>query len=178
MSTGDESLVRACLKGDLKAFEKLLDRYEKTIFNVALRMVNDREDASDITQSVFTKAFEKLDSFNFEHRFYSWIYRIAINESIKLLERRRPDRVAGEVPAKGQSTPEEIVSGTELAWTVRAALMGIRADYRTVLVLRHYLQCSYREMGEILQVPEKTVKSRLFTARQSLRDALIGMGVR
>lgn len=178
MRPDDESIVRACLRGDRAAFATLLDRHQRAVYNVALRMVNDREDASDITQNVFAKAFENLDRFDFRYRFYSWIYRIAVNESIKLLEQRRPVEPVDERHLSAERSPEEIAGSRELARTVQRALMSLPPDHRTVIVLRHYLQFSYREIGEILEIPEKTVKSRLFTARQRLRDAVLKTGAR
>lgn len=177
MSTKDETLVRACLKGDRSAFGTLLDRYEKTVYNLALRMVHHREDARDITQNVFSKVLEHLPQFDFRHRLYSWIYRIAINECLDVIHRRgRPIPAEASGPSVDPS-PEELLESNENSRAVRKALMILRPDHRSVIVLRHYLHHSYREIAEILQIPEKTVRSRLFTARRALGDALAAAGV-
>ncbi|MCH8872699.1 sigma-70 family RNA polymerase sigma factor, partial [candidate division KSB1 bacterium] len=86
---GDFHYVKECLQGHPNAFEPLIDKYQKPIFNAALRMLNNYEDAQDVTQSVFVKAFEKLDLFNPKYKFFSWIYRMVINESINFLNKRK-----------------------------------------------------------------------------------------
>ena len=177
MTAEDETLVKACLAGNRQAFDALVSRYEKPIFNAAVRMVNDRDDAIDITQTAFAKAFENLRRFDFRHRFYSWIYRIAINESIDLLGRRKRLEPVDENWSSGDRNPEEAAGGSETARHVQGALMAIQTEQRTIIVLKHYLNCSYREIGEILQISQKTVKSRLFTARQRLREVLSARGV-
>jgi len=170
----DTALVRASRNGDRVAFEALLTRYERPIYNVAMRMLRHPEDARDVVQSVFLTAFEKLHQYDFEHKFYSWIYRIAINESIDILNGRT--RYApldeGLEGVDDSSNPHEAVRAAQLGAGVQAAMMRLAPDYRAVIVLRHFVDCSYREMAEILGVPEKTVKSRLFTARQLLKEWL------
>jgi len=175
MKATDEDVVRDCLEGGRHAFEELLNRYEKTVFNLALRMAGDRDDARDITQNVFTRVFEGLPGFDFRHRFYSWLYRIAVNESMRFLEQRRRTWPVDESLASGLPGPEECASGRELVVAVQRALHGMNPDHKSVIVLKHYLRLSYREIAEILQIPEKTVKSRLFTARQLLRKTLSGV---
>lgn len=175
----DATLVYACRNGDRDAFEALLTRYERPIYNVAMRMLKHQEDARDVVQSVFLRVFERLHQFDFEHRFYSWIYRIAINESIDILNRR--SRVAPldedtEAADEG-SGPHDACRSAQLGAGVQAAMMTLTPDYRAVIVLRHFVDCSYRDMAEILGVPEKTVKSRLFTARQLLRAQLEADGM-
>lgn len=174
----DAKLVRACNGGDRVAYETLLIRYEKPIYNVAIRMLRNPEDARDVVQIVFTRAFEKLQQFNFEHKFYSWIYRIAINESIDILNRRnRTTPVEDEAAIAGGSTPFEECDDDERSTLLQAAIMKLPPDYRAVIVLRHFIDRSYQEMSEILGIPEKTVKSRLFTARQRLRKELEACGL-
>lgn len=174
----DARLVRACNNGDRVAYETLLTRYQKPIYNVAMRMLRDQEDARDVVQIVFTRVFEKLQQFNFEHKFYSWIYRIAINESIDILNRRnRSAPLEDEAGIAGGSTPFEECNDDERSAALQAAMMKLPSDYRAVIVLRHFVDRSYQEMSEILGIPEKTVKSRLFTARQLLREQLAAHGL-
>jgi RNA polymerase sigma-70 factor (ECF subfamily) len=172
----DATLVRECRQGVPGAFEALLDRYERPIFNVALRMVNDVEDARDITQSVFLKVIQNLDSYDSQYRFYSWIYRIAVNESLNFIKRRKQDEpISDENPAPGPN-PEEAACEADLGQRVQEALMSLKSEHRAVIILKHFRGFSYREIGEILDLPEKTVKSRLFSARQFLRQALCASG--
>ncbi len=167
----DHELVDRCLRGDLEAFAPLVVRYQKPLFNVALRMVRDREDARDITQTAFVKAYEKLRSFDRQHRFFSWIYRIAVNECLNFVSRRRPERpLLADLPAADD--PQRDAEASELAARVQDALVTLTLDYRLVVILRHFLDLSYVEMSEALLIPEKTVRSRLYTARQRLAEVL------
>ena len=173
----DLKLVSESRQGSRDSFERLLLRYEKSIFNAAYRILRDSEDAKDVTQNVFLKAFQNLERFNGKHRFFSWIYRIALNESINLSKRRRRFNADEDPRIEVRNTPENLLSRKELGGVVQAALMSLGFEYRVVIVLRHFHDCSYQEMGEILEIPEKTVKSRLFTARTLLREILSGKGV-
>jgi len=173
----DAKLVFESRQGNRESFGRLLNRYEKPIFNAAYRVLHDYEDAKDITQNVFLKAFENLDQFDSKHRFFSWIYRIAVNESINLCQSRKPLGAAEDTRVEERNTPEKLLSRKELSAVIQAALMSLGFAYRMVIVLRHFSECSYREMSEILEIPEKTVKSRLFTARGLLREILSERGI-
>lgn len=169
----DAELVRECLEGDPRAFETLVRHYQQPIYNLALRMLKDPEDASDVTQTVFVKAYEKLSTYNPAHQFFSWIYRIGINESINLSKRaKRLDEYESGVSASLRETPEDQFGDEVLSEAIGDAISLLKVDYRMVLVLKHYHDYSYQEMGEVLGIPEKTVKSRLFTARQQLKEIL------
>ena len=174
----DGTLVRRCCNGDKRAFEALVVRYERPVFNAALRMLHDREEARDVAQTVFLKAYEHLAKYDPKFKFYSWIYRIALNESINALQRRRRSEPLTEQELDDHDGPDDEVGNQQASRRVQAALMTLRPDYRAVIVLKHFLDSSYEDMSEILGVPDKTVKSRLFTARQALREALNGHGRR
>jgi len=173
----DLKLVSEARQGSRDSFERLLLRYERSIFNAAYRILRDYEDAKDVTQIVFLKAFQNLEHFDGQYRFFSWIYRIAVNESINLSKSRRRFDPGEDTRIEVRNTPENLLSRKELGGVVQAALMSLEFDYRVVIVLRHFSDCSYQEMGEILAIPEKTVKSRLFTARTLLREILSGRRV-
>ncbi len=174
----DNELVRGCIDGDERAFEILLLRYQAPVFNAVLRMVRQREEAADLTQTAFVKAYEQLRHFDPAHKFFSWLYRIAINEAINHLKRRgKLEPLEGDWTSAGRS-PEEALVGADLSRHVQEALMRVSSDHRAVLVLRHFEGCSYDEIAQILGVPEKTVKSRLFSARQQLKDLLEAEGIR
>lgn len=170
-SREDGELAERCLRGEREAFEPLVAKYEKVLFSVALRMVGNYEDARDITQTTFVKAYEKLASYDPAHRFFSWIYRIMMNESLNLLERRRPHQPLDPSLA-APDDPQEEAQLRELGQQVQAALMELTPDYREVLVLRHFAELSYGEMASLLGIAEKTVKSRLYTGRQRLAERL------
>jgi len=168
----DTGLIRNCMKGDRKAFEALLVRYEKPVYNAAYRMLNNREDARDVTQTVFLKAYEHLGDFDPKFRFFSWIYRIALNESVNCLNKRdRTEELASE-PAAETGGPEDAMEYEMRNRQLQSALMMIKTEYRTVLVLKHFLDCNYLEISQILDISEKKVKSRLYSGRQLLKDAL------
>ncbi len=168
----DSILVRLSLGGDQVAFEQLVDRYQKPIFNAALRIINNYEDAADITQLVFIKAFENLESFNPKYKFFSWLYRIAVNESLNYLNGKRQfEHVDEELPSH-EKTPHEVVDDLEEKESLQSALMELDEHNRIVVVLRHLHELSYKEISYILDMPEKTVKSRLFTARKLLKDII------
>lgn len=175
----DANLVADCLNGNSRAFEVLVDKYERPIFNLALRMVKDYEDATDVAQTVFVKAYENLGSYNPAHQFFSWIYRIAVNESINFSKKRKAheEYESGVVPSFRGGTPEDAAGNAELVDQVGDAIRRLKTDYRMVIVLKHYHDFSYQEIAEILDIPEKKVKSRLFTARQQLKEILVKEGI-
>jgi RNA polymerase sigma-70 factor (ECF subfamily) len=173
----DADLVRRSRNADRSAFEVLLRRYERTVYNTALRMLRNAEDARDVAQTVFLKAYEHLADYDPKYRFYSWIYRIAVNESLNGLNRRHPVEPIDEQATDERPGPDQEFGDEQRSRRVQDALMRLKPDYRAVIVLKHFVGCSYHDMSEILQLPEKTVKSRLFTARQQLKDALAAEGM-
>jgi len=173
----DKDLVKRCLKGDQKAFEMLLDRYQKPIYNLAFRMVNNIDDAADLTQTVFIKAYEKLKSYNDRYEFYSWLYRIAVNTSLNFVEKNKRQDLLGDRDVLQGSDVEDELESMERVEKLEEAILELRPEYRIVIVLRHFHDLSYDEMGTILDIPEKTVKSRLFSARQLLKGLLLKSGL-
>lgn len=173
----DAAVVARCLAGERGAFAGLVVRYEKPVYNVALRMLRNPEDARDVTQTVFLKAFEGLGGYDPGFRFYSWIYRIAINESLDVLRARK--RQGGDVDEQtpsGQPGPEAVVAGSDEERAVIDAIDGLKPDYRAVVALKYFADRSYEEISAILGIEVKMVKSRLFTARQLIRDTLMARG--
>ena len=179
MSDGraDADLVSRCRDGDDRAFEQLVRQYQQPLYHLALRMVRDPEDARDLAQTIFLKAYRQLDSFDLSQRFFSWLYRIGVNECLNFLRRTQREEQLATDGRSEAADPERLSSSRELERLVQAALMTLQPDYRVVLVLRHFGECSYEEIARIVGVPEKTVKSRLFSARQLLRERLERQGV-
>lgn len=173
----DTQLVRRCLGGEVKAFESLVDKYQKPIFNIIYRMCHDYEDARDLTQSVFVRVYEKLDSFNPKYRFFSWIYRIAINESLNYLGQKKTMNELPENFHSEDANPEESVEQSEMTENIRNSLKQIDPKYRALIVLKHFQNCSYQQISRIMKLPEKTVKSRLYIARQQLGHVLTQRGI-
>ncbi len=174
----DVTLVQKCIQGNVKSFEVLVDKYQKPIFNAALRICNDFDNAEDISQAAFVKAFEKLESYNQKYKFFSWIYRIVINEALNFLHQDKKLLELDENIISKQETPDQVFEQTELSEKIRDALMHIESDYRILIELRHFQNFSYSEIGYIMSIPEKTVKSRLYTARQALGKILIKTGIK
>jgi RNA polymerase sigma-70 factor (ECF subfamily) len=172
----DAMLVEACLRGDRHAFDELVDRYEGPLFSATYRITGSVEDAMDATQNAFVNAYEKLHTFDPSYRFFSWIYRIAVNQALNLVGRRREQSPIGDKEPTADGNPADVFDSTEVRGQIKQALLELEPHYRTVIVLKHLEGYSYREIGELLEIPEKTVKSRLFTARQRLRAVLTERG--
>jgi RNA polymerase sigma-70 factor (ECF subfamily) len=173
----DVDCVLRCLRGDSEAFEPLVSRYERVLFRVAFRLTGEYEDARDATQNTFVKAFEHLHRYDGRRKFFSWLYRIAVNECLNLRRSRRPQQAIPE-GVEGANThdgPFEACAQTEARSRIDRAMAHLSHEYREVIALRHFADLSYEEMAEAIGVPEKTVKSRLFSARQKLAG-LLGIG--
>ena len=167
----DRALVERCLENDRDAAGALVDRYQQRLFNVALRMLNNVQDAEDVTQTVFLNAFRMLRTYDPRYRFFSWIYRMTVNESLNMLKRRKPTVTLEDdldILAPG-AAPDR---AAEVQDRVGKALMSLKPDDRAVVVLKHFVSFSYQEIADVLEVPVRTVKSRLYTARERLRLTL------
>jgi RNA polymerase sigma-70 factor (ECF subfamily) len=170
----DAVWVARCLRGDAAAFETLVRRYQRVLYTVAVRLTGNAEDAQDVTQNTFIRAYERLETYDPARRFFSWIYRIAVNESLNFLRVRRPhDPLEDTFEAVEVGDP---VERKQIGERVQGALMALSKEYREVVVLRYFGELSYEEIGETIGIPEKTVKSRLFSARQRLAQILATKG--
>lgn len=172
----DETLVQRSLAGDHSAFSELVRRYERPLFNVALRRLRDREEARDATQNAFVKAWINLAQFDRERRFFSWIYRITLNEALNRVRGRKPNAPLDETLRDEGTTPEQHAVEGERSEALERAMARLTDRQREVVVLRHWLNLSYDEIGELIQLPAQTVKSRLFSARTRLGEILREMG--
>jgi RNA polymerase sigma-70 factor (ECF subfamily) len=174
----DNRLIEAALRGEVEAFGVLVERYQKPLYNAALRITTNREDALEATQTAFLKCYDKLRTFDPSHRFFSWIFRIVVNESLDLARQRRrfvPEEIDGPEPAT-EGDPEAELAAIEESTRVWRALERLHADHRVVVLLYHFHDLSYSEMADVIGIPEKTVKSRLWSARRELRELLRGKG--
>lgn len=172
----DAALVQRCRSGDQRSFERLLDRYERQLYGAAFRILHDREDAIDVTQTAFMRAYEHLDRYDPAQPFRSWLYRIAVNEALDQVRARRPSEVLLEEMPDHRDSPDQQALREEGEQALQSALMYLKIEHRKVIVLKHLQGLSYEEVAQILDCPVKTVKSRLFTARQALRGILITQG--
>ncbi len=176
MEVDDKALVQQCLKGSKIAFETLVDKYQKILYNLAYRLTGDFDDAEDITQCTFIKAFERLNSYNPKYKFFSWLYRIVINESLNFMKTKKRTETLHTYQTSTEKNPEQRYLEIELSDKIQAALMQLDPQYRILILLKHFRYCSYSEIADSLDIPEKTVKSRLYTARQLLKEELIKRG--
>jgi RNA polymerase sigma-70 factor (ECF subfamily) len=171
--TEDRELISQTLRGNESAYNRLVSLWDTRIFNYIFRRVSDREDAQDLTQIVFLKAYQRLATLQDISRFAAWLYRIAHNESCSLLRQLRSDRergVAYEAHSVGPNTAS--LFPVELALTVQSALKRLSDEQREVIVLRIYCGFKFDEMAETLACPVSTVKSRLYTALDLLNEVL------
>jgi len=177
----DAALVNDCKRGDRRAMSQLVSQYQRPVYNAAYRILGNMDDAADTTQIVFLKVFEHIADYDSKFKFFSWVYRIAINESLNKVKKRRKQEPLVDSQASPWRGPAEELGSSQLSSRVQGALMLLSEDYRTVVVLKHITGCSYLQISEILQLPEKTVKSRLYSARQLMKktlqhDEAIGVG--
>ena len=179
----DQQLVTASKRGDQDAFAQLVQRYQRRIFNLVYRMLQQYEEASEITQETFLAAWQGLPSFRGDARFATWLYRIAYNCALKQLETRKRDkalRVALQAEQALQShvgyeSTDAQMDEHERQAFVQEHLSRLPAKYRIVLILRHLQDMSYEEMAEILTMPIGTIKTHLFRARNLLKERLQGL---
>ena len=170
-------MVAGCQDGDRTAMETLVRQMQKPIYNAAYRMLGNPDEAADVTQTTFLKVFENIHQFDPQYRLFSWMYRIAMNEAIDQLKSRSRTEPLEHSPISDAKLPHEEVATSQLSDEVQATLMELSEDHRAVIVLRYFSDCSYEDISRILKLPGKTVKSRLFSARQQMKNKLHGHGV-
>ena len=168
----EDGLIGRCLAGDSSAFEPLVERYHRPLFRMAVRLLGNREEAEDVTQTTFLKAYKALATCDRQRKFFSWIYRILVNECLNTLRSRRPMQGLDDTMAAPGPEPDP-VDADETRRRVRRALLQLPEAQRDVILLRHFAEMKYDEMAVTLDIPEKTVKSRLFSARQRLCELLV-----
>jgi RNA polymerase sigma-70 factor, ECF subfamily len=178
-------LVHAAKAGSLQAFEELVRRYDRNVFRIAQHITQNREDAEDVVQDAFLKAYQNLGNFQENSKFYTWLVRIAVNEALMKLRRRRPERMVSldeDVKTEDDSVPREVADWSpnpeqqytqaELREILDRTIHGLPATFRTVFVLRDVEGLSTEETAEALSLSVPAVKSRLLRARLQLRERL------
>jgi RNA polymerase sigma-70 factor (ECF subfamily) len=184
-SSEETGLVEAARSGDIGAFEALVRRYDRNVFRIAQHITQNREDAEDVVQDAFLKAYQNLGQFQGQSKFYTWLVRIAVNEALMRLRRRRPDRMVSideDVKTEEDSIPREIADWSpnpeqrykqeELKEILGKTIQGLPPSFRTVFVLRDVEGLSTEETAAALELSVPAVKSRLLRARLQLRERL------
>src|ERR671925_2141390 len=179
------ALVQAAKGGDVGAFEELVKRYDRNVFRIAQHITQNREDAEDVVQDAFLKAYSNLGQFQGQSKFYTWLVRIAVNEALMRLRRRRPERMVSldeEVKTEDDSLPREVADWSpnpeqqytqaELRDILTRTTQGLPPSFRTVFVLRDVEGLSTEETADALDLSIPAVKSRLLRARLQLRERL------
>ncbi|HEY1463389.1 MAG TPA: RNA polymerase sigma factor [Terriglobales bacterium] len=179
------ALVQAAKAGDVGAFEELVKRYDRNVFRIAQHITQNREDAEDVVQDAFLKAYRNLAQFQGQSKFYTWLVRIAVNEALMKLRKRRPERMVSldeEVKTEEDSVPREVADWSpnpeqqytqaELKELLSKTIQGLPPSFRTVFVLRDVEGLSTEETADALELSIPAVKSRLLRARLQLRERL------
>lgn len=179
--TEPRSLISRIKGGDKQAFQTLIEEYQRLVAHIVFRMVNNESDREDLCQDVFLKVYQHLDGFRFESKFSTWIARIAYNVTLNYLQKKKvplfddhtPDEVSIEEVSGGDQQPDAWTENKDRAQMLNDAIENLDVHYRTIITLYHLDQMSYSEIGEIMNLPEGTVKSYLFRARQQLKKRLM-----
>ena len=186
--TQDRDLVRRCLKNDQEAFRELLGRYERPVFGIVRRMIRDEEDARDLAQEAFVRAFKNLKQFDQTRKFSSWLFRIANNLCIDHYRRRKLDTVPLTRHVDGEeeetwdlpdptSSPAESYSDRERSRRLLASVESLPPVYRMVILLRHQQGLAYDEIAEVTELPLGTIKARIHRAHRLLKEKLTRQGL-
>lgn len=183
----EKQLVKQAAAGDAAAFETLVVRYQQPVYNLALRMAGNDADAQDLSQEAFIRAWRGLGSFHFTSQFSTWLYRLTSNICIDFLRAQKRRKVVSltklldeedrqwDLP-DGAPLPEQQMLAIEERETLARAFAALDPEYRQVLTLRIVNGCSYQQIGQTLNLPEGTVKSRLSRAREQLRKKMAANG--
>ncbi|MCY0091469.1 MULTISPECIES: RNA polymerase sigma factor SigW [Bacillus amyloliquefaciens group] len=176
--------IKQVKKGDQNAFTEIVDLYKDKIYQLCYRMLGNVHEAEDIAQEAFIRAYVNIDSFDINRKFSTWLYRIATNLTIDRIRKKKPDyyldaEVAGaegltmysQIAADGV-LPEDAVLSLELSDTIQKKILKLPDKYRTVIVLKYIDELSLIEIGEILNIPVGTVKTRIHRGREALRKQL------
>ncbi|HNR69628.1 MAG TPA: sigma-70 family RNA polymerase sigma factor [bacterium] len=185
MDPSNSNLIHAALNGDQQAYKEIVNRFYGKIFALVLRMVKNRQEAEDLTQETFIKAFNSLATFNSEYAFSTWLYKIAANTCIDHFRKKRlltfpldnpitmqDSEIQREYPDQQEPEPDNRLINKERTTIIEDAISSLPAKYRQVIILRHKRDKSYEEIAEELALPLGTVKVRIFRAREMLKKAL------
>jgi len=177
MARPDAELIRLTQQGDKQAFAELVDRYQKKVYSIALRLLGDREESRDASQEVFLRLYKALSDYRKDKDFLPWLYTITANIARDRWRRRKREK--GAVPlnevtaiADHRFSPESVLEAKDIRQMVEKAVASLPWEYRTPIILRHIEDLSYKEIAEIMKLPLNTVKTRIRRGRLILREIL------
>ncbi len=180
------NLIKRAIDGDESAYKQLLENYRGAIYNLIYRMVHNREETEDLVQEAFMKAFKALPTFNEEYAFSTWLYKIAVNNCIDHMRKKRLKTFSLNKPLQSKDgeldrefpdtsmSPDKDILSDEKSRLIEAAIQELPENYKTAIILRHAEEKSYEEIAQILDIPLGTVKARIFRAREMLKKKLKG----
>jgi len=184
LANADERLVARCQRGEKKAFELLIQKYQRRIYHLIYRMTQDSDMVEPLAQEVFLKAYRSISKFKGKSQFYTWIYRIAVNTCLSHIKRDSPEECyedpqeirPGNIHPDAQplqpENPETQLMRKEFFRHITASVRKLPEELQTTIVLREYMGMNYEEISEVLGIPLGTVRSRIFRARAQLREYL------
>lgn len=184
----DNQLVARVQKGDKRAFDLLVLKYQYKVQAIVSRYINDREEVNDIVQEAFIKAYRALSHFRGDSQFYTWLYRIAVNTAKNYLVSRSRRPPASDIDAEeaeyitgsdrlwDADTPENIIYRDELEAVINEAIKNLPEDLRTAVTLREFEGLSYEDIAAIMECPVGTVRSRIFRAREAIDQQVKALG--
>jgi RNA polymerase sigma-70 factor (ECF subfamily) len=186
MHEGEKALLDRVRSGDVEAFEQLIEGYQKKVYNIALRMIGNHDDASELAQEVFIRVYKSISSFKEESQLSTWIYRITSNACLDELRRRKNKRVVSidenikyedsefkRELEDDKPTPDILAEKNEIRKAIKDAIRALPEHHRMMIVMRDIQGLSYEEIAQSLQSPEGTIKSRINRARQALKEILL-----
>ncbi len=185
-SKSNSELIQRAIDGDETAYRQLLENYRGAIFNLLFKMVRNKEETEDLVQEAFIKAFKALPSFNEEYAFSTWLYKIAINNCIDHMRKKRLKTYSINKPVRSKDgeldrefpdtsmSPDKELLHDERTRLIETAIDELPENYKTAILLRHRDEKSYEEIAQLLDIPLGTVKARIFRAREMLKKRLKG----
>lgn len=166
----DKKIIEEVLSGNLDVFGILVERYQQSIFRMIFKMTGSSVEAEELTQSVFVKVYTNLSQFNPKYKFFSWLYRIALNESLNYLKSRKNISAINVNTSVTHENPEVIFHKKERKKALQQAIMELNPMERTLIVLKYYEEMTYKDISNVTGLSVKKVKSRLFTGRKKLKE--------
>lgn len=185
MEAKEKRLIKKIKKGDHQAFAEMVDKYKNKVYVICFRMVGNKQEAEDLSQETFLRAYRYIEQYDMERKFSTWLFRIATNLSIDALRRRKPGvSLDAELPGTeglaleailpdNQASPDEKMVQNELETAVQKEIQRLPEKYRTAIVLKYLEDLSLKEISEIMEIPVATVKTRIHRGREQLRKYLI-----